>query len=90
MQEEFLSLDNLQKCRLLERIELEEKNLTESTSTELLTEKRHKSKPALISPEVKSVLLAKFFFENKRIKEVRTIKYRNIIKYNYRQLTSSK
>lgn len=71
MQEQFLSLDNLQKCCLIEAIslEVEEKNQNESLNTELLIEKKQK-KPVIISPEVKSVLLAKFFFENKRIKEV--------------------
>ena len=73
MQEHFLSLDNLQKCRLFKKIDLEEKNQNESTSTELLIEKKQKPKPVIISPEVKSVLLAKFFFENKRIKEVISI-----------------
>ena len=73
MQEQLLSLDNLHKCRLFKKIDLEEKHQNESINSELLIERKQKPKPVLISPEVKSVLLAKFFFENKRIKEVISI-----------------
>jgi hypothetical protein len=66
------SSENVLKCELEGMLLEKNKNIESNSAETPLNKKKKKPKPALISPEVKSVLLAKFFFENKRIKEVKS------------------